>query len=780
MRINQLLSAVAVLAAATACLSACGPRWTAQEADGYTLITQRGGATLGYVSAPVIEKNGYAFKDLNRNGELDVYEDWRKPAELRAKDLASQLSIEEIAGLMLYSGHQAVPGSAYGFGAATYGGKNYPESGAEPWEMTDQQRKFLAEDNLRAVLVTSVESPEVAARWNNNVQAFVEGFGHGIPANNSSDPRNETAATAEFNMGAGGKISLWPTPLGLAATFDPELVERFGQIASEEYRALGIATALSPQIDLATEPRWSRFNGTFGEDPDLDVAMARAYVDGFQTTPGVKGGWGSSSVNAMVKHWPSGGPEEGGRDAHFNYGKYAVYPGGGFETQLRAFLEGAFRLEGGTGMASAVMPYYTISYGIDPSGKNVGNSYSKYIITDLLRGRYGYDGVVCTDWNITYDNAAIESFDGKCWGTEGLTVAERHYEVIKAGVDQFGGNNDKGPVLEAYGMWVRDFGEESARARFEASAVRLLMNSFRTGLFENPYLDAATTASIVGNPEFMQAGYEAQVKSIVMVKNSGVLPQIPDQVRDGGDQGAGKRKVYVPQRWYPQSMGMFGLFRGAPARWDYPVDRALVEKYFEWVEDPAAADFALVMIQEPMAGSGYSVEDRARGGNGYVPVSLQYSPYTAVEAREMSIAGGDPKENFTNRSFKGKSVETPNADDVALVARTKKAMDGKPVVVVVAATRPFVPEFEPFADAVLLTFGVQNQAVLDIVQGAAEPSGLLPMQMPADMATVERQCEDLPHDMDPYIDADGHAWDFAFGLNWSGPISDWRTERFKK
>ena len=750
-------------------LAACGPKWQETEADGYKLVTQKGGATLGYTSASLLTADGFAFKDLNRNGALDPYEDWRLPAEERAKDLAAQLSIEEIAGLMLYSGHQAVPGSAYGFGGATYGGKGYAESGANPYDLTDQQRKFLTEDHLRAVLVTTVESPEVAARWNNNVQTLTESLGHGIPANNSSDPRNETAATAEFNMGAGGKISLWPTPLGLAATFDPELVKKFGQIASEEYRALGITTALSPQIDLATEPRWSRFNGTFGEDPDLDTEMARAYVDGFQTTPGAPDGWGVQSVNAMVKHWPSGGPEEGGRDAHFNYGKYAVYPGGHFEDHLKAFTEGAFKLEDGTGKAAAVMPYYTISYGVDPSGNNVGNSYSKYIITSLLRERYDYGGVVCTDWNITYDNAAIESFDGKCWGVEGLTVAERHYEVIKAGVDQFGGNNDKGPVLEAYQMWVRDFGEESARKRFEASAVRLLLNSFRTGLFENPYLDPATSASIVGKPEFMQAGYEAQLKSVVMVKNhGGALPE------------KNRKKVFVPQRFYPQTPGMFGLSMGAPAHWDYPVDKALIEKYFDWAETPGEADFALVLIQEPHPGTGYDVKDREKRGNGYVPISLQYRPYKAVSARKESVAGGDPKETFVNRSYQGKTVTTYNEKDLDLVIQTRKQMGEKPVVVIVNVTRPVVlSEVEPYADAILVTFGVQNQAILDLVSGTAEPSGLLPMQFPADMRTVEEQQEDVPHDMRPLVDADGNAWNFAYGLNWSGPIEDGRTAEYR-
>ena len=745
-------------------ISACGPKWVSKEADSYSLIIQEGGPTLGYTSAPILENKGYAFKDLNRNGVLDPYEDWRLPSLERARDLASRLSIEEIAGLMLYSSHQAIPGSAYGFGSATYSQPDH-----KSWDLTDQQQKFLRDDNLRAVLVTTVESPEVAARWNNNVQAFVEGLGHGIPANNSSDPRNETAATAEFNMGAGGNISLWPTPLGLAATFDPSIVQRFGTVASREYRALGIATALSPQIDLATEPRWGRFGGTFGEDPALDTDMARAYVEGFQTTPDSPDGWVSESVNAMVKHWPSGGPEEGGRDAHFNYGKYAVYPGGNFATHLLPFTEGAFKLSGGTSKASAVMPYYTISYGQDPSGANVGNSYSKYIIGELLRERFAYDGVVCTDWNITYDNAAIDSFDGKCWGTEQLTVAERHYEVLKAGVDQFGGNNDKGPVLETYRMWADEFGQASARERFESSAVRLLLNSFRTGLFENPYTDPALAAEVVGNPEFMEAGYDAQLKSVVMVKNHGsALPRE-------------RAKVYVPKRFYPQTPGMFGLFKGPEAHWDYPVDRALVEKYYDWAEKPDEADFALVMIQEPYPGSGYSAVDYVKGGNGYVPISLQYRPYTASEARPVSVAGGDPKENFTNRSYKGKTVRTLNENDLDLVISTRKKMNGKPVVVVVNLTRPAVlSEVEPYADAMLLTFGVQNQAVLDIVSGAFEPSGLLPMQMPIDMITVELQCEDVPHDMRPLVDTDGNVWDFGFGLNWHGPIQDSRTARYSR
>ena len=774
---NQIhMKKILIFALGLAVLASCnGVKWTLTETEyGYNVMTQKKGQTIAYSpesGITILTVDGYAFKDLNRNGELDVYEDWRLSAEERAEDLAAQLTIEEIAGMMLYSSHQSVPSRGGMFGGAKYDGKPYDESGAAASDLSDAQKKFLTEDNLRAVLVTTVESPAIAAQWNNNMQALVEGMGHGVPVNTSSDPRHETSATAEYNYGAGGEISHWPTSLGLAATFDPALVEEFGRIAAEEYRALGIATALSPQIDLATEPRWTRFYGTFGESPELDTDMARAYVDGFQTSTGkdeIADGWGYKSVNAMVKHWPSGGPEEGGRDAHYNYGKYAVYPGGAFETHLKPFTEGAFKLNGATGMASAVMPYYTISTGIDPSGKNVGNSFSKYIITDLLREKYGYDGVVCTDWNITYDNAGIDRFDGKCWGVEELTVAQRHYECLKAGVDQFGGNNDKGPVLEAYAMWVEEFGKESADARFRASAKRLLMNSFRTGLFENPYLDPAVSAEVVGKPEFMEKGYQAQLKSVVMVKNAdGVLPMKSEEA---------KLKVYVPQRYFPQMVNFFGMV--TPERWEETFAVELLEKYYEPVSDPAEADFAIVVIDAPTSGTGYSAEDVKKGGNGYIPISLQYNDYTAEHAREVSLAGGDRLEPSTNRSYKGKSVKTVNKTDLQTVIDTKTAMGDKPVITVVSTGKPFVPEFEPYSDAVLVSFGCQNQALLDLISGAVEPSALLPMQLPADMKTVECQKEDLPFDMECYVDSEGNAYDFAYGLNWSGRISDARTEKY--
>ncbi len=742
-------------------------KWSETAKGSYNLVKNPNGQTLGYSASSGIKLltiNGLAFKDLNKNGKLDKFEDWRLPAEVRAKDLATKLSVEEIAGLMLYSAHQSIPARAGGYFAGTYNGKPFTKGETDPTDLTDQQKKFLQEDNLRHVLLTTVQSPEIAAQWNNKLQAFCESVGKGIPANNSTDPRHGTRARAEYDAASGGEISMWPSSLGLAATFDPTLTEKFGKIAAAEYRALGITTALSPQVDIATEPRWARFNGTFGESPLLSAAMAQAYCDGFQSP-----NWGTKSVNAMVKHWPGGGSGEAGRDAHYANGKYAVYPGNNFEAHFIPFTKGAFKLKGQTKMASAVMPYYTISWNQDKkNGENVGNSYNKYIINDLLRTKYKYDGVVCTDWSITKPHNVMDSFvDGKPWGIENLTEAERHYKALIAGVDQFGGNNDAKPVLEAYKMGVKEMGETKMRARMEQSAVRLLQNIFRVGVFENPYLDPQETKAIVGKPEYMKAGYETQLKSVVLLKNQGNILPINTQ-----------KTVYIPKRFVAASRNFLGM--ETPATTEYPVSLDLAKKYFKVTDNPDEADFAFVAITNPTATIGYDKEDLKNGGNGYFPISLQYADYTATEARETSIAGGDPLESSKNRSYKNKITKTANVTDVQLIEETKAKMKGKPVIISVNSTNPMVfSEIEKSASAILLNFGVQDQAIFDIISGKSEPSARLPMQMPADMKTVEKQAEDVPFDVECYVDAAGNRYDFGFGMNWKGVIKDLKANQFK-
>ena len=504
---------------------------TMEQKSGYTLILQTQGPTLGYTSAPILTVDGYAYKDLNRNGGLDVYEDWRKDAKTRARDLASQLTLEEICGLMLYS--SAVD--------------------ANDTVLDDKARRLLADDHIRHMLVRNVASPAIGAGWSNAVQAFCESARLGIPSNNSTDPRNYSNGTTninnykpeqdgEFDPAGENDISKWPRELGLAATFDMDVIRTHGEVVSAEYRALGITTALSPQVDIATDPRWRRFYGTFGEDPALSRDMARTYCEAFQNTPGSKTGWGVQSVNCMVKHWPGGGSGEGGRDAHFGIGKYAVYPGNNFGQGLIPFVDGAFALPGKTRMASAVMPYYTISYGQDPSGQNVGNGFSKYIIQDLLRDKYQYEGVVCTDWGIVKDYNVPWEHKGTPWGTETLSGPERRLLCFEAGVDQLGGAKDNAVSMAAYELWAKKYGEENARARFELSATRILVNIFHVGLFENPYVSPENAAAVVGSKEFVAAGYEAQLKSIVLLKNAGGMLPLNRKMR-----------VYEPLRHVPCS-----------------------------------------------------------------------------------------------------------------------------------------------------------------------------------------------------------------------------------
>lgn len=734
--------------------------WEQIDKEGYFLIVQERGPTLGSsLRDHILCQDGFVFKDLNRNGVLDPYEDWRLPLEQRVDDLVKRLTVEEIAGLMLHSLHQTV---CKGDPMAELLYPNRPKSDTREhiWDLTETQKSLLVEHRIRHVLLSIVEDTSSAARWNNRLQAFAEALGQGIPVSVSSDPRHIPAGTGEFDMGAGGDLSVWPDNIGLAAAFDPELVRRFGEIAAREYRAMGITTALSPQVDLTTDPRWFRFAGSFGEGLKLAAALARSYCDGFQTSTGereIDGGWGWDSVNAMVKHWPGGGSGEGGRDAHYGYGKYAVYPGNNFEEHLKPFLEGAFKLAGKTGTASAVMPYYTVSWGIDSVyGENAGNSYSKYIVTDLLRKKYGYDGLVCTDWNITADPGPLDyTFGGKSYGVENFSIAERHYKIIMAGVDQFGGNNDIAPVLAAYRMGVEEWGEAFMRERFAQSARRILRNIFRTGLFENPYTDPDESRATAGNAAFVQAGFEAQLKSVVLLKNRNhTLPLKPGT------------RVYIPKRHLRASKNnFFGML--TPEKDVLPIKLEIVRRYFEPVDDPAGAEAALCFIESPK-GLGYEE------GKGYLPINLRYRPWTAHNAREKNIAGDE------DRSYRNKTGTATNEPDLDMILDTRKKMGNKPVIVIVNTRNPFVAaEFERDVDGILLDFMVQPEALLDIASGKTEPSALLPFQMPADMETVEAQAEDVPLDMACYRAEDGNVWDFAFGLNWRGVISDGRVIQFK-
>ena len=434
-----------------------------------------------------------------------------------------------------------------------------------------------------------------------------------------------------------------------------------------------------------------------------------------------------------------------------------MYPGGNAATHEKPFTEAAFSLDGPTKCASAVMPYYTVSWGLDTKyGRNVGNSYSEYLIRDRLREELGYEGVVCTDWDITRDpDPEIDSFGSRCHNMEQYSEAERHLIAILNGVDQFGGNDDPRPILEAYKLGCERIGEKAMRERMERSARRLLLNIFRCGLFEDPYLDPAESEKIVGCEEFVRHGYDAQRKSVVLLKNrNGTLP-----LREG-------LKIYVPRRHIGPSVDF--MRNRLPERDEDPVSDEVIARYGVRVSDPAEADLAIVFAESP-ASTGYKKEDREKGGNGYLPITLQYRPYTAEHAREHSIAGGDWRESSPDRGYKGKTNTCSNEADLDNILRCREAMGAKPVVVVETLSNPMVvAEFERETDALIADFGVSRAAVLDVIFGRFAPAGRLPIQMPRDMETVERHCEDVPFDLDVYVDECGNAYDFGFGLGSDG------------
>jgi beta-glucosidase len=458
-------------------------------------------------NAPTLTEGDLTFRDLNKNGRLDPYEDPRRPIDERVDDLLAQMTLEEKAGLMFH----------------TIAGVN-PDGSLEPPRegfMRTPIAELVADRLMNHFNVHALPEPRLAATWHNRLQELAESARLGIPVTISSDPRHAFSNNPLTSLFA-SHLSQWPEPIGLAAIGDPALVAEFGDIARQEYLALGIRVALHPMADLATEPRWARINGTFGEDAQLSAKLTGAYIRGFQGAA-----LGPASVACMTKHFPGGGPQKDGEDPHFPYGKEQVYPGNNFDYHLIPF-DAAFAA--GT---AQIMPYYGVPIGL--GFEEVAFGFNKQIVTGLLRERYGFDGVVCTDWGLLTDlEIAGRIMEARAWGVEHLSRPERAKKAIEAGVDQFGGEACPEVIVEL----VR--GGQVAEARIDESVRRLLRDKFRLGLFDNPYVDVEAAERIVGNPEFRAAGALAQRKSIVLLKNgsSPGEPMLPLR---------GRPKIYVEQ-----------------------------------------------------------------------------------------------------------------------------------------------------------------------------------------------------------------------------------------
>jgi beta-glucosidase len=606
-------------------------------------------------AAPVITVQGLRFKDLNRDGVLQPYEDWRLPAARRADDLIGRMSLPEKAGMMMHAAHTGFQGPGgvvlRELAPPPPGALRSPVNvaGVPGFDRADKPSPYdlILQKNVRWISTSPGGTPGDTARWTNNLQEIAEGSRLGVPVMISADPVQTT------NRMPGGALpppdrkkltSSWPDQIGLAVADDPILVERFGQIAGAEYRALGFRMVINPMADLATEPRWNRIAGTFGEDANKAAVFVAAYVRGFQ---GDK--LSPSSVLAVVKHFPGEGPVAGGMDPHQAYGRFQVYPAGMLDYHLVPFRAGI------AAGAAAVMPSYGIPQGVD----TVGMSFSRKIVTGLLRQRLKFRGIVLSDW-----------LHAMPWGVESLDKAQRERRMIEAGVDQFGGEHEPAYLIAL----VRD-GQVSER-RLDQSLRRILPPMFELGMFENPYVDAAAADAIVNSPEFRAVAEAAQRRAIVVLKNqAGVLPLAP---------GA---KLFLAG--FNQPPAAFAA-RG--------------------VASAAQADVVIVKVNAP-----------------YVLHQGADAFFKGTHEGPLVYAGAD------------------NAGD--LDAIRSAAATGKPVVVVMSMERPAVlSEFLGDVSAMVATFGSDDAAAADILTGAARPTGKLPFDLPADMAAVEQQKEDAPHD----------------------------------
>lgn len=541
-----------------------------------------GQANLGYRSAKIIKKAGYEFKDLNKNGKLDPYEDWRLPTETRVQDLISKMSLEEKVGFMLISTTRLAGDFSFQQNAPRAeitNGFNEEDLVQEmnmfsrkplpyPLLTASGTTKGVKERHLRHFILRANTSAKTIAEWANRLQALCEESPLGIPAIVASNPRNHITVDASIGLSVGTTVfSRWPGELGLSAMHDLQLTRYFAEIAAQEWASVGLRKGYMYMADLATEPRWQRIEGTFGENADWAAQMMREIVLGFQ---GDK--LGPKSVALTTKHFPGGGPQVEGQDPHFDWGKDQHYPGKMFDYHLKPFQAA---IDAGT---SAIMPYYAKPIGTQY--EEIAFAYNKAIIKDLLRDKMGFKGI------INSDTGPIEMMP---WGVENLSIAQRYQKAIECGVDLFSGSGDPSQLLDVVKKGL------VSEARINESIARLLREKMELGLFENPYVDEALAEKTVGSAAFQKQAELALRKSIVLLRNEAkLLPLAP------------KTKVYL-ESYYDNGRGgsAVNVIQPNANNWD-----------IEFVASREAAD-VVVMWLTPNMGSLFNSKE--------APIELQLS-----------------------------------------------------------------------------------------------------------------------------------------------------------
>ena len=587
-----------------------------------------------FENVQTIYKDDYLFRDLNKNQQLDIYEDARVSIELRVNDVLSQMTIEEKVGLMFHPPFTVNPGIGMRIYEILIRGNQFTES-------------HIIKKNINHFNLYGNPDPVKLAKRINQLQNYAARSRLGIPLTISSDPIHEVergGGIASFSVQG---FSKWPSQLGLAATRDVELVKKFADIARQEYLAVGIRTALHPMADLATDPRWARNFGTFGSDSKLSASLTLAYMDGFQGE-----NINSQSVLTMVKHFPGGGPQENGLDAHLMSGENQVYPGKMFDYHLEPFIEAI------NNNLKVIMPYYGIA--VDQSNENIAIGFNRYLLNDLLREKLNYDGVICSDWGI---------ITGRHWGVTNLTIPERYIKAINAGIDQFGGEMHPEIVVQL----VRE--NKIDESRIDRSARRILKNKFELGLFDDPFVDIESVDKLINTQITQKLALDAQRKSVVMLKNSNLLPLTEET------------KIYVDGMEFKDS------------------DINKVNTIEE-------ADVILMYLHTVFNGNQEPGTDRLF-------------------------------DRFLSNLFPNTDLRFNNQ----VIKRASEYSQVKPLILVVDLNRPAIlSELNDLSDALIGTFGVNDEVIHEIINGKTNPSGKLPFELPSSMSEVEEQLEDVPDD----------------------------------
>lgn len=463
---------------------------------------------LGHLSVQIITVGNLQFKDLNRNNRLDPYEDWRLDPEKRALDLRARMTLEQKAGFMLISTTRMENDWAFERNRAP----GPIGSGFNEQDLVDSMNMFTKKPlpfknmsaagttkgvgvfHLRHFILRANAPARVIATWANNLQALCEAQPLGIPAIVASNPRNHITRDASIGLSVGRTdFTAWPGELGLSATRDLALIRDFANMARQEWAAVGLRKGYMYMADLATEPRWQRVEGTFGEDAQWVGKMMYEVVRGFQGPV-----LGPGSIALTTKHFPGGGATEGGHDPHFSWGKQEIFPGGMFSNNLIPFREA---IRAGT---SAIMPYYSIPN--NTKYEKVAYAYNKGVLQQLLCGELGFKGI------INSDTGPIEMMP---WGVEHLSIPERYKKSLEAGVNIYSGTADPSLLLQTLRSGMVDL------RLVDVSVERLLAEKFRLGLFENPYVDVEEAVKTVGRADFKERAAMAFRKSVVLLRNHG-------------------------------------------------------------------------------------------------------------------------------------------------------------------------------------------------------------------------------------------------------------------